>query len=85
MGDAVTIAMTAIGPPRDVRRNFSAGQRFASVVDTEGRDVEHEMAAIRKLGQAFTIMLVILGIAFAIMACALIGIAVLLVATLASR
>ena len=63
---------------------LTAGQRFSTVVDTSGNDINNMMAAIRKLGEAFTIKLVILGLAFAMMACMLIAMLVMFISVLAA-
>lgn len=50
---------------------FNAGQRFSQVVTTQGSDIPHMMTALRRVGEAFTIKLVLIGLAIAIMLCAL--------------
>ena len=37
----------------------AAGSRFARVVDTNGRDVSHSMAAMRQLGRSLTLQVVV--------------------------
>ncbi len=56
---------------------FEAGRRFELVATTEGRDIHHTMDAIRKVGDAFTVKLIVLAIALGIVACGVIGFLVL--------
>jgi hypothetical protein len=53
-GTSIAIGIIFIGVARSLRE----------VVDTEGNDVDHVMAALHKLGTAFLIQIILTGVAF---------------------
>jgi hypothetical protein len=53
---------------------FIAGQHFSKVVDTQGNDIHNMMQALDKVKVAFTIKLVIVGLALVLMLCAVIAV-----------